>query len=638
MAAEKEDKPGIIPLNDRQEKIELEVQYHTARVMLGKPFKVHKLYKHIELPDEKKIDPRELLTWKMEEIRRCKEGYDGLPAFYYYFFNHCKIKHKTRGTIRPDFRAWQLNFAKVKERVKLTKGLGLVSVKRRQVGASWDYAADNIYDCTFRRDFDIGMNSKSEADSRNLFLKHKFVHRNVSPFLRGKVHVDRRDAMVFSKWDKHTQKTEGTGCSIISVAPTPTGHAGNQYAKILIDEAGEIDCLMDLWANSEDCIAQDVERVGTPFIFGTMGETTRAGKGLMEFWLKHKLYNLEQFGIWGYNGLILDNFGNDMEEDAIRWILYEREKNKGKSAVVQNKFIQKYPLNEQDAFLSVTGSGVGSPMLLSKQYTKLVENPPHQEKGWMRPKPGGGVDFVPDELNGKIVVYERPMEIAHGYVAATDPAEDDEISKNRDTSNLSTAIVAKPFGLAEPRLAAEYTDRPAKLHDYYNQMALLLQWYNYTPSLIEMNKGGFRMKDWFELNYPKLLAWGPRGTQSVKQGYEMKIGIKKTSDREIQMLGLGDAYVENHSETIPSIRLIEEFKVYGAAHADDDLATAFLYCLVMLQSDRRAATGLQEEAAKNPRFKYMKVNGVLQLLPDGVTPTQRPQIRTTNPLFNKQYR
>jgi len=632
--SKEEDRPGIIPLNEYKEDLELEVQYHVARIMAGNPFKVNKKYKRIEIPDFKPNETRERLDWEMSQVDKCIHGFDGLPGRYYFFLNFCKIKHKKRGKISPDFRAWQLNFANVKEKISKTPGRGLVSIKRRQVGASWDFSADNIYDCTFNKHFDIGMNSKGEVDSRSLFIKHKYIHRNLPPFLRASISIDRRDAMIFGKWDKKIQKWKGNESSIISVAPTLTSHAGNQYRKLVIDEAGEIDNLMGIWSNCEDCIIQDSERVGIPYIFGTMGDTAKNGKGLMEFYLKNELYGLDRFPIFGYNGLLVDDLGNDMIEDAVRYILYERRRKEGGSDIVYRKYLQKFPLTEQDAFITISGSGVGNPQLIQKRYTQLMENPVQQVKGWMRPKVGGGSDFVPDPL-GKIIVYERPLQVTNGYVASTDPAEDDDVLKNRDTSNLSTAIVARPLGLQPPRLVLEYTDRPNKLADYYQQVALALEWYNHTQVLIEMNKGGWRMNDWFELYFPKLICWSPKSGNSVRGGFAMTKGIKMSPDRKMQMMGLLDSNVENYWESLPSLRLLDEFKVFGADHADDDLAAAYGWCLVQLQSDKRVAQALNADEANKPKAFYKKEGLTIKLYSDINKPVGPVIRRTRNPLFNR---
>lgn len=628
MAAEKEELVAIIPKNEYKPELEIEVALHTARVNAMKPFKVDKKYKHIVIPEFKKNEWRERENWEMEEIRRCREGYDGMPGRYYYFFNHARIKHKKRRMIRPDFRATQMFWAMTKDRISKSPGKGLVMIKRRQVGMSWDMAADNIYDCQFNNEFDIGMNSKSEKDSYELFDKHKYIHRNQSPFLRGFVHIDKRDAMKFGKWMEKTKKWKGTQSSVISVAPTANGHASKQYIKLVIDEAGEHDVL-PLWGNAEDCIMQDGIRVGIPYIFGTVGDAATVGQGIMEFWKNHKVYDFEQFAFWGYNCLIVDEFGNDDIEESIRWIIYTRHKKEKGSTHLLKKFIQKYPLNEEDAFLDASGSGVGDPLLLTKQKLWLFDNPPIRMVGYMRPSIGNmRPDFVPDEVNGKIIFYGQPdLSRKNGLIAALDPAEDDDVEKTRDTSNLSTAIIEKPFGLDPPKLLAEFCDRPKKLRDYYYQLALLLMYCGNLKVNIELNKGGWRALDWFELNYPHLVQFTPAPSNSVKGGIKWTKGVKMTTERKTQMKGLGDAYVENYNSYIPSVRLIDEFRVFGAEHKDDDFATAFLWALVILQGDKTPVGTNVGSQGTQPTASYENKNGRIQL----VGPTGEPARQSIRP-------
>lgn len=628
MSREKEESPIIIPRNDYNPELEIEVALHVSRINAMNPFRVDKKYSRIVIPEFKKNEWREQLDWELEEIRRCREGYDGMPGRYYYFFNHASIKHKKKGKMRPDFRATQMFWAKTKERVRKTVGRGIVMIKRRQVGMSWDMAVDNVYDCQFNHEFEIGMNSKTERDSQAFFSKHKYVHRNQSPFLRSFIHIDKRDAMVFGRWMAKEKKFKGTMSSIVSVAPTATGHAGNQYIKLVIDEAGEHDVIA-LWANAEDCISQDEVRVGTPYIFGTVGDSATVGQGLMEFWKNHKTYDLEQFAFWGYNCLLVDELGNDDIENSVRWIIYRRKQKEAGSSLLLKKYIQKYPLTEVDAFLDASGSGVGDPLLLGKQRLYLHDNPPLQMVGFMRPKLGSitTADFVPDPVKGKMIIYEQPdPNRRNGYVGVLDPAEDDDVEKTRDTSELSIGILAKPFGLEAPRLVAEYCDRPKKLHEYYHQLALLLMWYNNMRFHIELNKGGWRALDWFEQNYPHLLGFTPASPTSVKGGMKLSRGVKMTPERKIQLKGLGDAYVENHYNIIPSIKLIDQFGVVGAKGKDDDLAISVLWGLAVLQGEKIPASTGPENSVKVPTVEYVNKGGRIQLVgPSGAPVSSGPQ-------------
>ena len=617
---------SIIPKSEYKPDLEAEVALIVARIMAtNPPYQVEKKLERVVIPEFTRAQHRERLDWELEEIRKCKEGVfvkgiGHVPGRYYFYYNYCKLKHKKRGKISPDFRATQLHWAITKDRINSTPGAGIVQIKKRQVGMSWDMAADNIYDCTFNNDFDIGMNSKTETDSRNFFLKHKYIHRNLPKFLRANVSTDRRDAMFFGEWDKKLEQFKGTQSSIVSVAPTPTGHAGNQYAKLVMDESGEVE-LIPIWANAEDClIDEEGMRVGAVYIFGTVGDVDKVGKDILEFWTNHKMYGLEQYAFWGYNCSILDDKGNDDVENAVRAIVYKRRRLEKGSKYIYNKFRQKHPLDESDAFLNASGGGVGDPILLGTQRLHLMDHPPLRVTGWMKPGPNGKPDFYPDPF-GEVIIYERPdPNRANGYIAPCDPAEDDDIDRTKDNSDLASVILSKPYGLDPPKLCAELCWRPKKLHEYYAQWAMVLQWYNNTQTHIELNKGGWRMLDWFEINYPHLLAFAPASANSVRGGVVLKHGVKMTTERKAQMKGLITAYVENHVNFIPSIKLINQCGVFGDKGKDDDLCCAFGWALAILQGDKITAKNLSEGIGGNPTVNFVKHNGVIQLVTGGSNP------------------
>lgn len=630
MAKEQEENLAIIRPGNYIEELEQKVMLEYNKVMAsgqGVYPKREKKYRYTEHPNFGN-DKKAKFDWEMGEIHRCIYGDGGICGEYYYYLNHTKIKSKVKGKINPEFRTTDLAWFKFREEVKKNTGEGIVSIKRRQVGMTTKAAASVVHACTFNRDYDIGTNSKSEADSRNFFSRIKYCYREQSDFLRAKTDTDRRDALVFVEYGKdafgNKVVTGGTGSSVISVAPTDTGHAGNSYRELIVDESGEIINLEALLSNAEDCIIQDGVRTGLLTMFGTMGNSESTGRGLMMFWKDHKIHNLRQFAFWGYNELIMDEFGNDDILESIRSIMYRRHKLEASSPKIYNKFLQKYPFNEQEAFLSVNGYGVGNPLIIGQQRINLMTKPPEKREGWMKminttphfePRPGG-----------EVVIFELPQSIKDGYTATLDPAEDDHVTKSKDSSDLGFTIVARPFGLMPHRLVARYCHRPQKLEDAYRQIAMMLILYK-CKLHIEMNKGGWRAYDWFTLHFPELLALGVKAANNLRSGVELKHGVKMNTDKKLQMEGLLNQYIDNYCLPMPDIeysgipdeKLLEQFGVFGAAGQDDDLAVSFGWNLIIQQADKKVAQRANENLDNVPKYRLERVNGVL-----------RPSISQTN--------
>src|SRR5690606_30765055 len=102
--------------------------------------------------------------------------------------------------IRPEFCTTYLDRIKSHEDVERSVGEGVVCIKRRQCGMTTKAAAHMVYNAQFNLDWEIGMNSKSEADSQNFLGRVKYCYRNQSDFLRAKTSTDRRDVLEFVEY------------------------------------------------------------------------------------------------------------------------------------------------------------------------------------------------------------------------------------------------------------------------------------------------------------------------------------------------------------------------------------------------------------------------------------------------------
>ena len=139
------------------------------------------------------------------------------------------------------------------------------------------------------------------------------------------------------------------------------------------------------------------------------------------------------------------------------------------------------------------------------------------------------------------------------------------------------------------------------------------------------------MRKYFEQYYPNLLALSPVSATSAKGGVEWRIGVKMTQDRKEQMKGLIEDYVDNYVKFIPSIKLLEQFKVFGDNHADDDVAITFGWNLILMQSDRTIARQKSDAAANLPKVNYTRTGDKITLITG--QPNKPPPNRPKSALF-----
>lgn len=602
-----EERVTVIPEKDRIPELEEQVQ-HYMRITEDLP-RNEKVYKRLTIPKfENKFDQ---IAWEREEIRRIKKGHDGMSGKMYLYFHYCWIKNLKGGRIKPEFRVADAKFFDEIDIAKREQS-GNVIIKRRRAGASWKIALDVLHDTMFRPFTSVGMNSKSDRDSIELFKKVKFLYDNLPLFLRATSRAgNTKMSMDFSyyiKDEKGNRVKRGTQSEIIVVPPTDSAYEGMMLNKWVCDEAGKIENLPQMWSFTEDCLMQETERVGQPVIFGTVGEVGKEGAGLKDMWDNAEVYNLRKFFIGGWMGTYVDALGNDMREDAIRWIVYERYKRRNLRPKLQNDFMQKYPLTWEEAFSLANTGGIGNPIKINKQISSLKGNPPKKANGKMVTSHDGSPMFKA-QLMGDVIIWEHPQPGIRKYIAGNDPADHDDVDK--DASLMSTFIYALPDGQEPPRIVAEYTARPQKASDYYDQVLMLLQYYNDAKILIENNR--YRIISYFDENgYKHLLQPTPQGIARFMSTRANTIGVRMTEAVKDYMVSLIEDYIEDYCEIIPSVELLDEFIVFGARNTDR--VFAFGMCLIFAQElAKQKIARMSDKKSDVPRFKYVRqANGTIR--------------------------
>ena len=600
---DQDDKFRIIPKKDYIPELEEQVKRYMS-ISINLP-ENKKKYQHVDIPRD--LDKLAFRKWASEQIRRCKEGHDGMVGKMYFYYNFCYIQGQKRKQ-RPDFRVIDNEWFRLVEACQKSNEWGIICVKRRRVGASWKEASDVLHDCLFSKHFNVGMNSKSDRDSIALFQKVKFMYEHLPAFLRiPTTKSNTKNYLDFSyvvKDETGSLKTKGNFSTIIAVAPTDNAYEGLMLGKWICDEAGKLKNLATLWRYTEDCLMQETRRVGVPILFGTAGDIGAEGKDLEYMWRKSDQYKLKRFFFSGWMGLCCDEFGNDDKENAIRWVVYKRHEKQGLRQEELNTFIQKYPLTVEEAFTVTTSAGVGNMVKIRAQMQSLRESPPRQEIGWFRLYGNGHVDFIPDP-KGKCIIYERPSPGLDGlYIGSCDPADHNDTFD--EVSDLSMYIMKRQHGSSPAQIVFEYVDRPADVTEFYEQAIMASLYYNKAKILVEKNRYG--MIGYFEKSeYKYLLSRTPKGVIRVHNQRQMTYGIMMTPANKDYLKQLIAKYVEDYYEFIPSYELLNEFLYFGAKNTDR--AMAFGIALILLEDYNYPIQTTTQLSSKLPHFGYKNING-----------------------------
>lgn len=596
-----EDKVVVIPENQRDSEVEAMVKYYmdtTPNLPLNE-----KLPERLITPDFD--SPSERRNWQVEQIKRCKNGYNGITGKMYFFYNFVFMKDLVKGKIRPEFRVCDNEWFKLIEQVQNeSNGWGIVCVKRRRVGASWKEAADVVHDMIFRKYYHVGVNSKSDNDSVHLFRKMMFIYENLPAFMKANVGTKNGMKVEYFIWGKDeagNKIRKGNQNELTVVAPTDSAYEGLMLHKWVCDEAGKIDNLRQIWSYTEECLMQEMVRVGVPILFGTSGDISKDGMGLAEKWENSEIYKLHRFFFAGWMGLAVDEYGNDRKEECIRWLLYERKKREKLDKKQYIDFIQKYPLTPDEAFSKYSLSGLGDPVLINAQLTDLKKNPPFEKRGRFRFDEEFNVRFIPEKF-GPIIIYEDPNPL-DSYIGGVDPADHDDATN--DTSDLSTHIFKEGDGLEPDKIVCEYVDRPKNLSEYYNQVIALCMYYNKCRLLIENNR--YRMISHMDnLGYKNLLYYTPPAITRLIKSRPSTLGIKMTRDVKEFMEGAIEDYLMDFTEYIPSKDLLIELLEYGSRNTDRVMS--FGISLMLLRSRKKMSKKRKtsSKVTKAPDYSFVR--------------------------------
>ena len=202
-----------------------------------------------------------------------------------------------------------------------------------------------------------------------------------------------------------------------------------------------------------------------------------------------------------------------------------------------------------------------------------------------------------DDNTGCVVIWEHPWKNEEGeipfgmYIGGTDPYDQD----NSTTMSLGSTFIYKTFTKFDQTYnipVAEYTGRPERSDQYYENLRMLLEYYN-AQTLYENQLKGlkiyFQQKKCMHLlkEQPTILSDIIKNSKVARgHGIHMTSGIKTQCE-----IYLRDWLLEKRGEdkdgnqilnlhTIYSIPLIQELIAYDTKHGNFDRAIAFM-CTIM---------------------------------------------------------
>jgi len=614
--------------------------------------------------------------WKEERRRCLEGyhiGRDFITGYYYWYLNYMPIEkvvytEEDHAAIRegkkvsgdrivsfPSMWDYDYHFYHYIEEAEQSGEHGLV-LKSRGKGYSYKGASMALRNYFLIRDSktyivagDKTYLDGSDAIMTRAFNMREFVNEHTAFFK----HSQKKNTTLHMRASKEViykgQKLEkGYKSSIIglSVKDNADKVRGQRGKLMIFEEAGSNPQLVKAWQIARESFEQDSVVFGLMLGFGTSGDDMKSFRGLKEMFYKPGAYNIHGIpDIWSkrpttktaffcpaytnINGFT-DRNGNtdiynayEIEEDKFD----EMRLNRAEPASIIQRRMER-PKHPEEALLRRAVSDFPIQKLRDR-LAELQTNDTEREAKWvgrMTLTSEGKAEFIYDpnviEISeyphdksmpstGAIVIWEKPVKDREGkvpsfmYLAGTDPYDHD---KSTTDSLGSTLIANKVTGV----IVAEYTGRPSKSTEYYEQLRLLLMYFNAVTNY-ENNLLGFK-------NY----IVGKRQSYLLLPAPEIvrKTSKSSTIDREFGTPGLTGIFTlgkelvneylqrkvfENEDieyvHTIKSVALLQELIDYNDDDNFDRIIALFMLLIhleerkdIVVRNNIREAYSIEEDS------------------------------------------
>lgn len=452
------------------------------------------------------------------------------------------------------------------------------------------------------------------------------------------------------EFGKETEQGYLSSITGITLKNDPERLRGTRGKLVLFEEGGKFPNLETAWRIEQPAVeTDDGVAFGLLIAFGTGGTEGGSFDGLKNLFYNPKAFNVLSFpNIWddgqeqtecgffvpswsNMGEQFMDKDGNTDKEKAIEELIKQRNviKDGGATQTSIDRFISERPLKPQEAVLEL-GKNIFPRKLLMDQLTRIRTNKKLQSmkhivdltwdgQGQVKAieKKSGDITTYhlkkDDKPDGSVVIWEYPIDDPPFglYIAGCDPYDHDESF----TNSLGSTFIFKRVKAGEAWndvIVAEYSGRPAKAEEYYENVRKLLLFYNARLLFENERKGIYPYFTNKHCDY--LLADQPDKVISEifkdskvqrRKGCHMTTQIRAYAEGLI-LEWLLDEYEEGHPnlERIYSEPLIEELiENDGVKNVDRLIAL----CMVMMYREELYQIKVSAAKEKNKQVELFEL-------------------------------
>lgn len=476
-------------------------------------------------------------TYWRQQRDRCIQGFTvagvRITGRHYFYLNFYMIKaqvekngRKKKEMTFPRFLDMDYYYFHEID-ICLKTGEGLCIAKSRRKGFSFKNACLGLYEYTFEKDSTtiVGAYLAEYAQATMDMIVDGMNHLNAHSAF-SKLQIIKQSDYKKSGYEEtiggqKVIKGFNSEVYILSFRDNHSAAIGKSASLFMWEEAGKFPNLLPSYEFTYDTLKDGDTTIGLTLIFGTGGDMQRGGSaGFEELFHNPQKYGLRCFDsklyddedpekyagyfvddLW-YMDPFVDANGNSDRRSALKKNLSDRKvkMKDAKSGTGIENYVTQHPLTPRESFMITEGSHFPV-QILQKRLNELLSSPLESnlgERGRLKLGEGSRVMWTPDptlqeapfpfdqkSIEGCVTIYEHPMlidgSVADGlYIASTDPYMQDEA---KTSDSLGSTLIYKKFWDGTKThnfICAEYTGRPETADEYYENVRLLLMYYNAT--------------------------------------------------------------------------------------------------------------------------------------------------------------